>query len=238
MKLTNKLIAYPMKIGRRVITRGPVDTARWLMSHIEENRQESKLNVATSSKVEVDELGFDSECHGYEPISYTCFNRILEELEIRPDQEVFLDYGCGRGRAVVIAATRRFKRVLGLELSHELSESARENIDRAQKHLQCSDVEIVTANACDYTVPDDVSMIFLWNSFQGSVLESVIERIRESAANAPRKLQIIYVLPHGEDNVMQRTPWLSHQKQVHTSFWSGVDMNIFEVDCDMAAGSN
>ncbi|MGY8767699.1 MAG: class I SAM-dependent methyltransferase [Pirellulales bacterium] len=236
MKLTNKLIDFPIKIGRRVITRGPVDTARWLMSHIEETYQESKLNISTSTKVEIDELGFTSECVGYEPINYTCFNRILDNLEIRPDQEVFLDYGCGKGRAVVIAATRPFKRVLGLELSPELSESARENIDRAQKHLQCPNVEIVTANACKYTVPEDVSMIFLWNPFQGSILESVIERIRESAVKAPRKLQVIYVLPHGEPNAMQQIPWLSDQKQVHTNFWSGVDMNIIDVDCEMAAG--
>ena len=56
--------------------------------------------------------------------------RILPAREVEP-HDVFLDIGCGMGRAVYQAAANYpFKRVIGVELSHELTQAARRNIER------------------------------------------------------------------------------------------------------------
>lgn len=59
------------------------------------------------------------ECHPYGAIGYNQFNEVLNALDIRAGTDVFLDYGCGMGRPIVMAATRPFRRVIGVELSQD-----------------------------------------------------------------------------------------------------------------------
>ena len=55
-----------------------------------------------------------------------------------PGQDVFVDYGAGKGRTVVLASTYQFKRVIGVELAPELAAIAEENLFRAIKRLDAS----------------------------------------------------------------------------------------------------
>jgi tRNA1(Val) A37 N6-methylase TrmN6 len=97
----------------------------------------------------------------YRPLPWGALSRILRQEDVGPD-DTFLDLGAGKGRAVFLAAARYpFKRVIGVELSKDLSDVARANIDRLRDQLICQDVHIVNADVLDYEIPDDVTVVFL-----------------------------------------------------------------------------
>jgi SAM-dependent methyltransferase len=204
-----------------------MDTARWLWSHVTSRYREWQLGISTSELIDSDRLGLGFDCNGYEPISYACFETAMAGINIRPAADVFLDYGCGMGRAVVLAATHPFRKVIGVELSADLCRIARQQVERARLKLCCDDVEIVDCDAAKYELPPEVTVVFLWNSFTGSVLESVLERIRESLERSPRPLTLLYALPHAERDAIRDCPWLTDRRELDCRFWTGVRLVVY-----------
>src|SRR6185295_14589464 len=99
---------------------------------------------------------------------------------------VFLDYGAGMGRAMILAATYPFRRVLGVDIVPELTAIARENFERCRAKLRCQDLVITTSDATQYQIPSDVTVIYIANAFNGGVLATVLRNIRALAAAAPK----------------------------------------------------
>src|SRR3989344_2191686 len=94
-------------------------------------------------------LEIDPEhCHSYAPVAWSDLKRVLRVLEIGRE-EVFLDLGCGKGRALLAAAAFDFQRVVGVEISQRLCEIARANIKRFTRGNAASAAkfEIVEADA-------------------------------------------------------------------------------------------
>jgi SAM-dependent methyltransferase len=118
--------------------------------------------------------------------------RILRRLQAGPG-EVFLDIGSGAGRMVCAAARLPFGRVLGLEISPALVELARMNI-LSLKGRQ-SDCEMICADARHYLIPDDVTIVFMYNPFGGSIFESTLGQIVDSYDRKPRRMRLVYANP-------------------------------------------
>jgi hypothetical protein len=132
----------------------------------------------------------------YKPTGWSVLPRILPVREVAGD-DVFIDYGSGMGRIVYEAAARYpFRRVIGLELSSELNQIARSNLDRNAHLLRCSNVDLVTADALEYEPPPDVTVAFFANPFNGPTFELAVEKLLQVAS---RPLRIIYANPveHG-----------------------------------------
>ncbi len=126
------------------------------------------------------------------------------------------------GRAVLLAALRPFARVIGIERSPALAEIARQNIRRSKSKLNHENVEIVEVDACEYAVPADVSVIFLFNPFRGEVLDDVLKRIRQSLEATPRDLQLVYMIPKDQEDPLQAHDWLQRTNQLPTGYWDHV----------------
>jgi precorrin-6B methylase 2 len=139
--------------------------------------------------------------------------QVLKRIPTLSDKDVFLDIGSGKGRVVVTAATFPFKRVIGVEISPELTEAAEQNRQKAHRHLRTSQVELVTIDATAYVIPPDVSVIFLYNPFHGEVLKKVFDNIRASLVANPRDLTIIYRHPYSFEGQSKDMDWLvqSHE---------------------------
>lgn len=149
--------------------------------------------IRTSEIVGPRRLGINNpECNWYIPISYPSFKSVMKHIKIERGQDVFIDYGAGKGRAVLLASTFPFKRVIGVELVPELAAIARENLRKASKRLRCQQVEIVTADAPEYSLPDDTTIIHFFNPFEGEILSRVAHNIKASLLKSPRQLTIIW----------------------------------------------
>ena len=145
--------------------------------------------------IEPEELGDDApEAHRLEPSHWGFLRRALRRCEVRPT-DVFLDLGSGKGRVVWQAAHHPFSRVIGVEIAPERNAVARRNVERNRGRLACGEIELVTGDAGSYTVPDDVTFIYLYSPFQGQLFRRVISNITESLDRNPREVTLIYANP-------------------------------------------
>jgi SAM-dependent methyltransferase len=185
----------------------------------------------TSDAVSLGELGLaHDEYHDYEPSGWLSLRRALRGLEVGPSQ-TFLDIGCGKGRVVAQAARRPFGRVLGVELSPQLAESARSLLDRDRRRRRCGEAEIVVADVTAWNMPDDVTFAYVYNALGGAALVAMLDRIAESVDRAPRPLLLLYANPIQEAAVLEH-PRFELEERRGSSRWSATDprrISVFKV---------
>jgi SAM-dependent methyltransferase len=130
----------------------------------------------------------------YLPSPWHVLPRALNYLGVS-DRDVFVEFGCGKGRVVHQAARRPFRRVVGVEISPVLAEVARRGLVARRHQHRCRDVEIVVADVTAFRVPDDLTVGYFYHPFTGETFESVLRRIIESIDRNPRRVRLIYALP-------------------------------------------
>ena len=216
--------SLPWRAISRLRTSGPLATLRRVGFLCYEAYREWRLGIDTAGFIPWNCLGADAACVDYDPIGYLTLDRALRCLQIDSQQGVFLDYGCGKGRVVTRAAQLPFRRVIGVEMSEPLYEAAQENIAHAKQRLRCSEVQIININAKQYTVPDDVSVVFLFNPFTGHILDAVIDNLRQSFDRSPRQMTVLYVLPVQSKDHVGQEPWLIKQ---HEQFSQGLRLVVY-----------
>lgn len=120
----------------------------------------------------------------------------LPWAEPRRRDSTFVDLGSGKGRVVFLAAMRRFREVVGVEISPMLHDVAENNLElmHATGEL-CSPVRLCCDDAASFEVPDGPVITYLYHPFRGEVAETVMERILDSVKQRPRPAAILYCHP-------------------------------------------
>jgi hypothetical protein len=106
--------------------------------------------------------------------------------------DTLLDYGSGKGRVLLAAGRYPFGRVLGVELDEDYCEIARSNVQAAAPRLRCPRIEVFSADATAWPVPDDVTYIYMYNPFWGDTFRAMLDRVSESLDRRPREITIVY----------------------------------------------
>jgi hypothetical protein len=110
-------------------------------------------------------------------------------------EDVFMDYGAGRGRVLLAAARFPFGRIVGLEVNEPDAEIARANARIAGPRRRCPNIEVVVADARVWPLPDDVTYIYMFNPFWDEIFTGMLDRVLESLDRRPRQLTMIYANP-------------------------------------------
>ena len=113
-----------------------------------------------------------------------------------PDDSLFVDFGCGKGRALLIASQFGFREVRGVEFAHELCEIAKRNcaVYKAKTAVK-TEFQIIASDVVDYDVNADENVFFMYNPFDEVVLGKVLDNIATSLTIQPRRILIIYYNP-------------------------------------------
>lgn len=174
----------------------------WLRNGITDLLFERRLGVRTSGDVELQELGIAADGRvKYRPVGWLTLRRILPPSAVTTD-DVFLDIGSGMGRAVLLAAAYPFRRVIGVELSPRLVDIAHDNVERCRARLRCKDVVLVNADALEYEIPDDVTVVFMNNPVRGAIFAAVVEHMLDSCDRRPRTMRLVYASPMEEPTLL------------------------------------
>jgi len=131
---------------------------------------------------------------GYEATRPGPFRRLLRELALA-DNSVFVDLGCGKGRALIIAGEEGFDRVVGVDFFPEVCDTAQRNIEIVRRSGRDFDAEVVCADVMEFEYTADHNVFYLFNPFDGTMLDRVIQRIDSSVAESPRQVWLIYHHP-------------------------------------------
>lgn len=170
---------------------GPLCIWRWIADRLTDRRSDRSFGISSSmAETSKSELTSPDFVH-YQAVSYRDMHEILDALAISP-HDVFLDFGCGLGRAVCLAAIYPFSAVTGVEISPRLCELARRNLQAVRQKFRCPEVQVIQANAIEYAIPPHVSVIFFFNPFTGATLQRVLDNIDESLHESPRNLRILF----------------------------------------------
>jgi SAM-dependent methyltransferase len=108
----------------------------------------------------------------------------------------FIDLGCGKGRAILMASEFGFRQVIGVELHPGLAKTAETNIAvwTGTGRAACP-VRIVCQDAAEFAFPGGACLLYLFHPFTAPVLTRVIERIEAEFAGRPRQLDVLYFNP-------------------------------------------
>ncbi len=151
--------------------------------------------IETAATVGSDELGFvDGRRNQYRVSGWFYLRRGLKGYVVGGD-DVFVDFGSGKGRVVYQAARLPFRRVVGIELAEDLNQIARQNIEQNRGRLRCQDVELITADVTTCPVPDDMTVAYAFNPVRGELFQRLIENIVASLDRHPRRIRFIYANP-------------------------------------------
>jgi hypothetical protein len=159
-------------------------------------------SVETTAEVELTSLGLGGEHRiDYQASGWRDLRRVLPRRAVGRS-DVFVDLGSGKGRILLEAGRYPFGRVIGVELSELLNEVAARNVAGARHRLRCGVVELVTCDVARYRLPDDVTVVYAYNPFQGPVFDGVVEELIASVDRRPRRVLLVYRNPVEHDRLI------------------------------------
>lgn len=166
---------------------------------------EKKYDIDTTGADELkklEERGIDvSHATIYMPASYRLLEEIFAQLGIQDhavktqNPKHLLDIGCGKGRALCVAAHFGFQKLTGIDLSREFCETATQNLRLTSRHIPGVKYNIINTDAFHYRIPADANYIFLFNPFDEVIMSGVLNNILTSLHASPREIAIVYINP-------------------------------------------
>jgi SAM-dependent methyltransferase len=191
-----KLFQYTYYFFRSVFYRGFVNTIK-LLTYEKKYEKLLKINTLTIENLEHLTLASDNskENHHYQGASYFILFKIFRSLPSDFKNTTFIDYGCGKGRALFVAEQCGFKRLIGVDIAKELILDAEKNLINYQKQNATSEIKFVFEDATKYNIPKDACVFYFFNPFGPKILKSVLSNIKKSVDQSPRKILCIYLNP-------------------------------------------
>lgn len=122
--------------------------------------------------------------------------------QIETSQYRFIDVGCGKGRAVLLASQLGFRDVFGIELQPKLAEIARENVQRWRtQHSVPMDLSILCGDGPSLLPQLLVgpALIYLYNPFQAPVLRALLDNIIKHSETLSSPIDVLYLYPEYEE---------------------------------------
>jgi hypothetical protein len=138
--------------------------------------------------------------HDYRPTPCQVLEWVLTGIDYDFSKLTFIDYGAGKGRAMLLASEHPFAAVAGVEFAEELHDNAQMNIAQyPRSRMMCRTVECVLEDACQVGPPEGESVHYFFNPFSRDVFNEVLNNIVLSYRHKPRRMYLILVDPIAED---------------------------------------
>jgi SAM-dependent methyltransferase len=173
----------------------------WLALFIilHEIKGERKYGINTIGVDELDSLediGIDtSHASKYLPVDYFVLEKLMDYVKTLDDKKGFLDLGCGKGRALVVAAEYGFNPVIGLDFHPKLSSEAAHLTGTLKERFPHTSFKVINNDAFYFEIPGNVSTIFLFNPFDEVIMSGVMGNILKSQRITPRTIRVLYANP-------------------------------------------
>jgi SAM-dependent methyltransferase len=158
-------------------------------------------NVDTCGEIPLIELNFQSEnkapgleYQSHHPRILRAFLQSLAlDWAIDYEKYTFVDFGCGKGRVLLVASEFPFRRIVGVEFAVPLAEVAKRNlVSYRSKTQKCRDISVLAIDAVDYRLPEEPEVLYFYSPFPPAVMEQVFQNIERSLQQSPRELLVLF----------------------------------------------
>lgn len=170
--------------------------AWFTVSH--EIRGEKKYGINTTRINDLKKLsvtgGNLKNAEMYQGANYYLLENLFDNLRTLKAGNNFIDVGCGKGRALVVAAHFGFSDLTGIDFAEQLCEEARKNTGHLKQLFPNTRVKIICMDAVNYEFEKDTDVFFFFNPFNEIVMKAVLKNIIRSV-QADRKIYVVYINP-------------------------------------------
>jgi SAM-dependent methyltransferase len=164
-----------------------------------EIRGEKKYAIRTSQLNDLTKLKVkgNNKKHAeiYQGTNYFLLENVLSYLQNIGRNNSIIDFGCGKGRVLAVAAFYGFNKITGIDFSEELCNEARSNISPIRLRFPEKTFNVIHINAVDFKIEDDVTVFFFFNPFNEIVLMEVIDNMLLSIKKNKRIIYVAYINP-------------------------------------------
>jgi 16S rRNA G966 N2-methylase RsmD len=223
------IILYKLLIDS-LLKKGIVKTAKstgiYAYELIYNSIRERQFKIETKGVIERSTLGYDNPVYNYYvPTPYSTLFKIFRQIKETIPEGTFIDYGSGMGRVLIVASTYSFRKVIGIELSHDLNNIAKDNVKKSISKLRCKNIDIIEADAKTYFPPKHITHFFLFNPFGNEILKCVLNNIHDSLIDNPRDVIIIYLPPNtNQETIVDECKWLLKSDEKY--YFPGIDRRV------------
>jgi SAM-dependent methyltransferase len=131
----------------------------------------------------------------YQASNYYILEKGFNYLRSINENNSIVDFGCGKGRALVVAAYFEFKNITGIDFATALCISAEQNIQKTKLLYPSATFNVVCDDVVNYKIKKEQNVFFFFNPFDEVVMLEVIKNILASLKEKSRKVYIMYVNP-------------------------------------------
>ena len=131
----------------------------------------------------------------YQATNYFIIEKAFEFLRNDNANHYIVDFGCGRGRVLVVAAFYGFKKITGIDFGESLCREAELNIEKIKPLFPQTNFEIICDDAVNYSIENDTNVFFFFNPFDEIVMLQIVKNILSSLKKNARKIYIVYINP-------------------------------------------
>jgi SAM-dependent methyltransferase len=160
-----------------------------------DERFDRRFAVDTAGVLILPEIHSDPRFNGYSPTPHSFFLRMLRHINVDHAEYTFIDFGCGKGKALLLAAQLSFKRIIGIELSSELIRIAADNLSSYRGKRICKTIDLEHTDARNFHIPNERTIFYFCDPFEAELMRTVVGNIRSSLVSAPREIYILYFMP-------------------------------------------
>ena len=131
----------------------------------------------------------------YQACNYYVVEKGFDYLQRINENKNITDFGCGKGRILVVAAHYGFKNITEIDFANSLCRLAEKNIERNHALFPSTKFEVLCMDATDYKIQKEQTVFFFFNPFDDVVMLAVVKNILASFKENPRKIYAIYANP-------------------------------------------
>ncbi len=167
------------------------------------------IKIRTNKYMVEEDIGLYEDAHSYTACLYGRLERMVDYLKLTPN-DVFVDLGCGEGRAVFFIATYKIKKAVGVELDRHLFDIAQKNLERLR--IKRTPIELFNIDAINFDAKE-ATIFCLCNPFGYKTFKRVMDNIKESLITNPRSIRILYYGPEFKD-LLNDQEWLFQEGKI------------------------
>ena len=143
------------------------------------------------------------------------------------NDDVFIDIGCGTGRALFYFGQFKFRRLIGLEYESQSVEYLKQNHEatKVKNEFTCTQ-----GDASKYEFTDE-TVVFMFNPFGADTMNAMLDRLKESLERNPRRIRVLYFRP-SQHEVLAARDWIKPIRKSLPLPFVLVPFRVYEASID------
>ena len=185
---------------------------RGVKSVFEEFKENFLFDLIYNVETQLREGKSDNLNHHYSPIYSTALRDCLSSIDNKHEMH-FVDYGCGKGKGLLIASQFNFKKITGIDINKNLLNICKRNIKNFRKNnYKPQKIKLINSDALKYKINDE-NVFFFFNPFSNIILDKVLKNILNYKK---KKIYVIFAGPKLTNKILKKKFKLILKKSYNT----------------------